>query len=208
MRSLMLSTIGENQWNVEVNPVPASISDRELELNICKTLTLIEHEVQPNDLQRLLLLNVENINAKSLLAGKNLRNKSEDLRQLRFSGKLFLSESMCHENYKYRQLKYPGKIQSTWFWNNTINAKLSERSNPVNIFHITDNKKLFVIDNLDDFISKKCSDLLLRCVFRYMFFYLGFLSRPFTIHWTAKEGGGHFFNSSLPLPPASQTLRH
>ena len=22
------------------------------------------------------------------------------------------------------------------------------------------------------------------------------------------EGGGHFFNSSLPLPPASQTLRH
>ena len=27
-------------------------------------------------------------------------------------------------------------------------------------------------------------------------------------HRTAGEGGGHFFNSSLPLPPASQTLRH
>ena len=39
-------------------------------------------------------------------------------------------------------------------------------------------------------------------------FYRGFLSRPFTIHRTAGEGGGHFFNSSLPLPPASQTLRH
>ena len=25
---------------------------------------------------------------------------------------------------------------------------------------------------------------------------------------TAGEGRGHFFNSSLPLPPASQTLRH
>ena len=40
------------------------------------------------------------------------------------------------------------------------------------------------------------------------FFYLGFLSRRFTNHRTAGEGGGHFFNSSLPLPPASQTLRH
>ena len=32
---------------------------------------------------------------------------------------------------------------------------------------------------------------------------LGFLSQPFTNHSTAGEGGGHFFNSSLPLPPAS-----
>ena len=28
------------------------------------------------------------------------------------------------------------------------------------------------------------------------------------IHKTAEEGGGYLFNSSLPLPPASQTLRH
>ena len=42
------------------------------------------------------------------------------------------------------------------------------------------------------------------------FFYLGFLSRTFTNHWTAGEGRGHFLNSSLPLPPASpsQTFRH
>ena len=40
------------------------------------------------------------------------------------------------------------------------------------------------------------------------FFYLGFLSRTFTIHGTAGEGGGYLFSSSLPLPPASQTLRH
>ena len=40
------------------------------------------------------------------------------------------------------------------------------------------------------------------------FFYLGFLSRTFTNHRTAGEGGGHFFNFSLPLPPASQTLTH
>ena len=42
----------------------------------------------------------------------------------------------------------------------------------------------------------------------FFFFYLGFLSRTFTIHGTAGEGGGYLFNSSLPLPPASQTLRH
>ena len=31
------------------------------------------------------------------------------------------------------------------------------------------------------------------------FFYLGFLSQPFTNHRTVREGVGHFFNSSLPL---------
>ena len=42
----------------------------------------------------------------------------------------------------------------------------------------------------------------------FFFFYLGFLSRIFTIHETAGEGRGYLFNSSLPLPLASQTLRH
>ena len=42
----------------------------------------------------------------------------------------------------------------------------------------------------------------------FFFFCLGFLSRTFTIHGTAGEEGGYLFNSSLPLPPASQTLRH
>ena len=42
----------------------------------------------------------------------------------------------------------------------------------------------------------------------YFFFYLGFLSRTFTIHMAAGEGAGYLFNSSLPFPPVSQTLRH
>ena len=92
-----------------------------------------------------------------LVNRKDLRNKSEDVHQLKFSGKLFILESMFHENhqlaYKCRQLKNAGKIHSTWFWNNTVNVKLGERSNPVKIFHITDIEKLFGIDNLDDFIS-------------------------------------------------------
>ena len=41
-----------------------------------------------------------------------------------------------------------------------------------------------------------------------IFFYLGFFSLKFTIHRTAEEGGGYFFNPSLPFSPASQTLRY
>ena len=45
-------------------------------------------------------------------------------------------------------------------------------------------------------------------LFLFIYFYLGFLSRTVTIHRTAGEGGGYFFESSLPLSPASQILRH
>ena len=41
-----------------------------------------------------------------------------------------------------------------------------------------------------------------------LFFYLGFLSQPFTNHRATGEGRRHFFNPSLPLRPASPTLRH
>ena len=153
--------------SVEVNPVPPSISDEELEMNICKALSLTGHEVKPDDLQACHLLKKKDsvivkfkcrkLKRRVLVNRKNLRNKSEDLRQLKFSGKLFISESMCHENhqlaYKCCQLKNAGKIHSTWFWINAVNVKLSERSNPVKIFHIIDIEKLFGIDNLDDFIS-------------------------------------------------------
>ena len=155
------------QESVEVNPVPPSISDEELELNICQALSLTGHEVKPDDLQAchrlkkkesvIVKFKCRKLKQKVLINRENLRNKSEDLRQLKFSGKLFISESMCHENhqlaYKCRQLKNAGKIHSTWFWNNAVNVRLTERSNPAKIFHIIDIEKLFGIDNLVDFIS-------------------------------------------------------
>ena len=52
---------------------------------------------------------------------------------------------------------------------------------------------------------KACNFIFL---FFKFFFQLGFLSQPFTNDRTAGEGGGHLFNSSLPLQPASQTLRY
>ena len=42
----------------------------------------------------------------------------------------------------------------------------------------------------------------------FCIFYLAFLSRKFTIHKTAGEGGGYLLLSFLPLPPTSQRLRH
>ena len=41
---------------------------------------------------------------------------------------------------------------------------------------------------------------------KVFFFCLDFLSRPFTNHITAGEGGRHFFNSSPPLPPVHRHL--
>ena len=41
-----------------------------------------------------------------------------------------------------------------------------------------------------------------------LFFLSGYLLRTFMIHRTAGEGEGYLFNTSLQLPPASQTLRH
>ena len=37
------------------------------------------------------------------------------------------------------------KTHYTWFWNNAINVKLSEKINPVKIFHIIDIEKFPVI---------------------------------------------------------------
>ena len=153
--------------SVEVNPVSPSISDEELKVNICKVLSLTGHEVKPDDLQAchrlkkkesvIVKFKCRKLKRKVLVNRKNLGNKSEDLRQLRFSGKLFILESMCHENhqlaYKCCQLKNAGKIHSTWFWNNAANVKPIERSNPVKNFHIINIEKLLGIDNLDDFIN-------------------------------------------------------
>ena len=76
--------------SVEVNPVPPSISDEELELNICKALSLTGREVKPDDLQAchclkkkesvIVKFKCRKLKRRVLVNSKNLRNKSEDLR--------------------------------------------------------------------------------------------------------------------------------
>ena len=77
---------------------------------------------------------------------KNLGNKSQELSNLKFSGRFFVSESIFHENqqleYKCRQLKSARKIHSTWFFNNVVNLKSTEHRRIYKTFHVTDRKPL------------------------------------------------------------------
>ena len=58
-------------------------------------------------------------------------------------------------------------------------------------------------------LSHHCISFIFHSTFSCnFFFYLSFLSRTFTIRRTARERGGYFFNSPLPLSPAWETLRH
>ena len=112
----------------ETNRVPASIGDYVLERSICETLSVTGHEVQPGDLQVCHgLKKKDTVTVKFKCRKqkrkvpnnrKNIHNKLDVLNQLDFSGRLFVLESMCHENhqlsYKCRQLKNTGKIHSTW----------------------------------------------------------------------------------------------
>ena len=99
--------------SLEINPVPATIGDDVLESSICRALSLTGHEVKPDDLQACHRLKKKDTvivkfkcrkQRRSILTNrKNLRNKSDGLTRLNFSGRLFVSESMCHENH---QLSY------------------------------------------------------------------------------------------------------
>ena len=88
-------------------------------------------------------MSIEDISSKLV----NLTTRFDDFTR-RFE---ILSFSIL--SYKCRQLKNARKIHSTWFWNNVINVKLNERSQPAKIYHIIDIEKLPGVDNLDEFIN-------------------------------------------------------
>ena len=54
--------------------------------------------------------------------------------------------------------------------------------------------------------QKSCFPFRISLVNMINFFHLVFLSQTFMNHRTAGEGGGHFFNSSLPLSLASKVF--
>ena len=123
---------------LEINPVPSDIADDVLEQSVCQALSLTGTSVEPDDLQTchrirkkgrvIIKFKCRKQKHRVLLNRKTLQNKSLDLTQLKFSRKLFVNESMCHENhqlaYKCRQLKSARKIHSTWFYNSTLHIKL------------------------------------------------------------------------------------
>ena len=97
----------------ELNPVPAEIHQGVSENSICKTLSLTGVNVVPEDLQachrmkrsdRVIVKFKSHKQKHSLVYKcKNLGTKSQELTNLKFLGRLFVSESMSHEN---QQLAY------------------------------------------------------------------------------------------------------
>ena len=147
--------------------MPSDIANDVLEQSVCQVLSLTVISVEPDDLQvchhmkkkdrAIMKSKCRKQKHRVLLNCKTLQNKSLDLTQLKFSGKLFLNESMFHKNhhlaYKCRQLESARKIHSTWFYNSTLHVKLVEKGPIQKIFHPTDIEKVLWVDNLDEYIN-------------------------------------------------------
>ena len=94
------------QETIELNPVPAEIHEAVLEDSICKALSLTGVNVVPEDLQAChqmkrsdrVIVKFKCCKQKQSLMykRKNLGTKSQELTNLKFLGKLFVSESMSH----------------------------------------------------------------------------------------------------------------
>ena len=152
---------------LEINPVPSDIADDVLEQSVCQVLSLTGISVETDDLQAchrmrkkdrvIIKFKCKKQKHRVQLNRKTLQNKSLDLTQLKFSGKSFVNESMCHENhqlaYKCRQLKSARKIHSALFYNSTWHIKLVENGPIHKIFHPTDIEKVLGVDNLDQYIN-------------------------------------------------------
>ena len=152
---------------LEINLVSYDIADDVLEQSVCQALSLTGISVEPHDLQAfhrmrkkdrvIIKFKCRKQKYRVLLNRKTLQNKSLDLTQLKFSGKLFVNKSMFHEHHqlaqKCRQLKSARKIHSTWFYNSTLHIKLVKNGPIHKIFHPTDIEKVLRVDNLDEYIN-------------------------------------------------------
>ena len=141
---------------LEVNPVPHSISNDELEQSVCRVLLLTGTTVKPDDIHVCYRMkNKENIIIKFkdrkqrnevIFKRKELKSKTAELRALQFRQSLFINDSMCFENqvlfYKCRKLKNLGRLSAVWFFNNTLSAKIEENGLISKIYHVSDLEKL------------------------------------------------------------------
>ena len=147
--------------------MPRDTGDNVLEETVCRAIFLTGNEVTPDDLHAcyrlknkdtvILKFKDRKLKRSIQINRKVLQQKSLELSQLKFSGKLFISESMCYENeqlaYKCRQLKNSKKIYSTWLWKNVVNIKVTPNREIHQIFHTTDIEKHLGIEHSDDFIN-------------------------------------------------------
>ena len=87
-----------------------------------------------------------------------------------------------------------------------IDKLTEECSENINGNEMLCNETSDIISSSDN--NKTSDSCIVYIVLSFFFFYVDFLSRTFTNHRPAGEGGGHFINSSLPLLPASRTITH
>ena len=82
----------------------------------------------------------------------SFNGKSGELKKLGFtSAKLFISDSMCHENhqlfYKCKQLT----LYSVWFFSNCMYVQIGKNSDATKIKHVCDIEKAFNVENIDSY---------------------------------------------------------
>ena len=156
---------------IEINPIPQSIPNNDLENKVCQALSLTGTTVTPNDLQACYRMkNKEKVivkfedrkqRNKVIFSRKELKSKGEQLRDLQFGPSLFINNSMCFENqslfYKCRQLENVGKLFYFWFFNNTLNVKLTENGRITKILHISDLKNLLQINSIEELLNSPSS---------------------------------------------------
>ena len=153
---------------IEINPVPEDIQDMQLEESICQALSLTGTPVSVGDLKachrmrRRDRVNVKFSSRKKrndvIFKKKSLNGKSDELKNLGFtSAKLFISDSMCHENhqlfYRCRQLKRQGLFHLAWFFSNCIYVKVGKNSDATKIKHICNIQKALNMENIDSYLG-------------------------------------------------------
>ena len=114
---------------IEISPVPGSISDQNLEEQVCKALSLTGIKVKNKDLHAchcmkrrsrvILKFKDRKLRYQVMANRKKLMEKKNELKELHFEESLYLSDSMCTDNhnlfYKCRQLKNVKRTHACWF---------------------------------------------------------------------------------------------
>ena len=114
---------------LELNPVPANITEDVLEENVCKVLSLTGVNVVPNDLHSchwmkrsdrvIVKFKCHKQKNSVLYKCKNLGNKSQELSNLKFSARLFVGDSLCTNagNLKvHGRFTLPCSLTMLWTW--------------------------------------------------------------------------------------------
>ena len=126
---------------IEISPVPGSISDQNLEEQLCKDLPITGIKVENKDLHACHRMKERDrvisqfkdrkLRYQVMANRKELMENKNKLKELHFEESLYLSNSMFTENhnlfYKFRQLKNTKRIHACWFFNNVINVQFMDK---------------------------------------------------------------------------------